>query len=308
MDPFAETRAQRVSDQWSERRPAPVYLAIPRKPSRKPWQTACLTLLLLFACLVFFGGIYLLAPFRTNILLLGIDRSPEGTDLSRTDTNILITVVPLQPYVGMLSIPRDLWVNVPGVGENRINTAHFFAENAEPGSGPRATMDTIQQNFGVEADSYVRVRFGGLQEVVDALGGVDLQLDSPTAGYPPGVHHLNGEQALAFVRDRSGTDDFFRMQHGQLFLTQILKQVVSPGSWPRLPSVLGALNRSVDTNVPLWQWPRLALAVLRAGSEGMDNRIISREMVTPFTTSGGAQVLRPNWDQINPVLMEMFGQ
>jgi len=143
VDPFAETRAQRVSDQWSERRPAPVYLAIPRKPSRKPWQTACLTLLLLFACLVFFGGIYLLAPFRTNILLLGIDRSPEGTDLSRTDTNILITVVPLQPYVGMLSIPRDLWVNVPGVGENRINTAHFFAENAEPGSGPRATMDTL---------------------------------------------------------------------------------------------------------------------------------------------------------------------
>jgi polyisoprenyl-teichoic acid--peptidoglycan teichoic acid transferase len=308
VDPLAQTRAQRVSDQWAERRPAPVYLTVPRKPSRRPWQTACLTLLLLLACLAFFSGVYFLAPLRTNVLLLGIDRAPDGTDLSRTDTNILVTIVPLQPYVGMLSIPRDLWVNVPGVGENRINTAHFFAENNEPGSGPYATMDTIRQNFGVDANYYVRIRFGGLQEVVDAIGGVELVLDSPTAGYPPGVHRLNGEQALAFVRDRSGTDDFFRMQHGQLFLTQMVEQMVSPASWPRFPGVLRALTAAVDTNIPLWQWPRLGLAVLRARSSGMDNRIISRDMVTPFTTSAGAQVLRPEWDRINPVLMEMFGQ
>jgi polyisoprenyl-teichoic acid--peptidoglycan teichoic acid transferase len=308
VDPLAETRAQRVSDQWTERRPAPVYMAVPRKPSRRPWQTACLTLLLLLACLFFFSGIYLLAPIRTNILLLGIDRAPDGTDLSRTDTNILVTIIPLQPYVGMLSIPRDLWVNVPGVGENRINTAHFFAENAAPGTGPQATIDTVQQNFGVDVSYYVRIRFDGLQEVVDALGGVDLELDSPTAGYPPGVHHLNGEQALAFVRDRSGTDDFFRMQHGQMFLTQMLKQLVSPASWPRLPGVILAINRSVDTNVPIWHWPRLGLALLRAGSGGIDNRIISRDLVTPFTTPAGAQVLRPEWDRINPVLFEMFGQ
>jgi LCP family protein required for cell wall assembly len=308
VDPLAETRAQRVSDQWEARRPAPVYLAVPRKPSRRPWQTACLTFFLLLACLFFFGAIYLLAPLRTNVLLLGIDRSPEGTDLSRTDTNILVTVVPLQPYIGMLSIPRDLWVSVPGIGENRINTAHFFAENAEPGSGPQAAMETVRQNFGVDVHYYVRIRFDGLQEVVDALGGVEIELESPTAGYPPGTHNLNGEQALAFVRDRSGTDDFFRMQHGQFFLTQVLRQVINPISWPRLPGVLLAINRSVDTDIPFWHWLRLAFALLRAGSDGIDSRIISRNMVTPFTTSAGAQVLRPEWDRINPVLLDMFGQ
>jgi polyisoprenyl-teichoic acid--peptidoglycan teichoic acid transferase len=307
VDPFAVTRAQRVSDQWAERRPEPVYLALPRKKPRRTWQTGCLVLLLLSACLLLFGGIYLLAPFRTNILLLGIDRSPEGTDMSRTDTNILVTVVPLQPYVGMLSIPRDLWVNVPGVGENRINTAHFFAENAEPGSGPYATLDTVRENFGIDVDYYVRIRFNGLQEVVEELGGVEIVLESPTAGYPPGVHTLNGEQALAFVRDRSGTDDFFRMQNGQLFLTQMLGQILNPVSWPRLPGVFRALNHSVDTDIPLWQWPRLGLALIRARSSGIDNRIISRDMVNPFTTSQGAQVLGPNWDRINPVLLEMFG-
>jgi LCP family protein required for cell wall assembly len=267
-----------------------------------------LLLLLTLAFAAFFGGVYLLAPLRTNVLLLGIDRPPEGTDLSRTDTNILLTVIPLRPYVGMLSIPRDLWVTVPGVGENRINTAHFFAENAEPGSGPQAALDTVRQNFGVDVDYYLRIRFDGFQELVDALGGVELALESPEAGYPAGVHHLNGDQALAFVRDRQGTDDFFRMEHGQLFLKQMISQLVGPRAWPRLPAVLAALVRSVDTNIPLWQWPRLGLALLRAGPDGVDSRVLSREMITPFTTSGGAQVLLPNWDLINPVVMEMFGQ
>jgi hypothetical protein len=98
------------------------------------------------------------------------------------------------------------------------------------------------------------------------------------------------------------------MQHGQLFLTQMLQQLISPTTWPRLPGVILALNRSVDTDIPIWHWPRLGVAVLGAGPGGIDNRIISRDMVTPFTTSAGAQVLRPEWDRINPVLLEMFGQ
>src|SRR5512143_2909425 len=95
-------------------------------------------------------GAYFLAPLRTNVLIMGIDRPPEGTAISRTDTLILMTVAPLKPYVGMLSIPRDLWVKIPGVGENRINTAHFFAEAQQKGAGPAAAMQTIRQNFGVD--------------------------------------------------------------------------------------------------------------------------------------------------------------
>jgi LCP family protein required for cell wall assembly len=253
-------------------------------------------------------GLYLLAPFRTNVLLLGIDRAPEGTALGRSDTIILTTFVPLEPYVGMLSVPRDLWVTIPGRGENRINAAHFFAESDRPGSGPDAAVETVRSNFGVDVDHYLRIRFDGFRRFVDALGGVEVTLSETMAGYEAGRHVLNGEQALAFVRNRQGTDDFFRLARGQLFLKAVFAQVLRPTTWPRLPGAALALFLAVDSDLPPWEWPRLGLTLLRAGPEGIDARTITHEMVHPFTTSGGAAVLAPDWTRINPVLMEMFGQ
>jgi anionic cell wall polymer biosynthesis LytR-Cps2A-Psr (LCP) family protein len=113
---------------------------------------------------------------------------------------------------------------------------------------------------------------------------------------------------LAFVRDRSGTDDFFRMSHGQLFLKAMVNLMIKPANWFRLLKAMPILITAVDTDLPLWLWPRLGLALLRAGPDGMDLRSISREMVQGFTTNQGAQVLAPDWYTINPVLMEMFGQ
>jgi LCP family protein required for cell wall assembly len=221
---------------------------------------------------------------------------------------ILTTVIPLQPYVGMLSIPRDLWVVIPGVGENRINTAHFFAEGQREDSGPAAAMETIRANFGVDVDYYVRIRFEGFADVVDAMGGLDIVLPEPMSGYQAGRHHLSGRKALALVRDRSGSDDFFRMERGQLFLRAVFNQMRSPRVWPRLPAALAALIEVVDTNVPVWQWPRLGFALLRAGPDGIDGRTINRDMVTGTITADGANVLLPNWDLINPVLLDMFDQ
>ena len=219
-----------------------------------------------------------------------------------------MTVAPLKPYVGMLSIPRDLWVKIPGVGENRINTAHFFAEAELAGSGPAAAAQTVAADFGVPVDYTVRIRFDGIQQVVDAMGGVDIDLPEATALYPAGRHHLDGKQALAFIRDRKNADDFFRMEHGQLFVKSFFRQMFSPVSWPRLPATLVAVLRSVDTTIPAWLWPRLGLAILRAGPAGIDSRTLDREMVRPFTTSSGAQVLLPLWDRINPLVDELFRQ
>jgi anionic cell wall polymer biosynthesis LytR-Cps2A-Psr (LCP) family protein len=160
----------------------------------------------------------------------------------------------------------------------------------------------------VDVSYYVRIRFEGFKDVVNALGGVDINLTEPMAGYPPGQYHLTGNKALAFVRNRQGSDDFFRMEQGQFLMKAILRQMLSPLSWPRIPAALIALGRATDTNLPIWQWPRLGLAILRAGPEGIDNRTITREMAAPFVTSEGAQVLLPDWARINPVLMEIFGQ
>jgi anionic cell wall polymer biosynthesis LytR-Cps2A-Psr (LCP) family protein len=168
-------------------------------------------------------------------------------------------------------------------------------------------VQTVVENFNIPLQYYLRVRFDAVLTIVDALGGVDLNLPDAMGGLEAGQHHLDGTQALAFIRDRKGTDDFFRMTQGQVMIKAMLRQMISPASWSRLPQVVGAVLASVDTNLPVWEWPRLGLAFLRAGLGGsIDNRTIQREMTTPTVTSGGASVLMPNWDLIHPYVQEMF--
>lgn len=252
---------------------------------------------------------YFLLPVRTDLLVLGIDRAPDGSAVARTDTMVLMSISPLKPVVKMLSIPRDLWVNIPGVGENRINTAHFFAEANQPGSGPAATLNVVESNFGVPVWLYVRLRFDAVVRIVDAMGGVTVDLPAQMGGLPAGKHHLDGKQALAFIRDRKGTDDFFRMKDGQLMIKAVALQALSPLTWLRAPLIANAVFSSVDTNLPPWLWPRIGLAFVRAAASGaIDNRTIQREMTTPTITSGGANVLMPNWDLIHPYVRDMFAQ
>jgi LCP family protein required for cell wall assembly len=240
--------------------------------------------------------------------LLGSDRRPGAGTSARSDTLILTTFVPSDPYVGMLSIPRDLWVEIPGRGPNRINAAYFLAEADRSGSGPRAAVETVRANFGVDVHAYLVLEFSGFVQFVDALGGVTIELDRPMGGYSAGRHHLDGTQALAFARDRMDGDDFFRMEHGQVLVRSLLRTAVSPLSWPRWPLALPALATAVRTDLSPLEWPRLGLALLRAGPGGIDSRIINRDMAHGFTTGAGAQVLAPDWSRINPVLLEMFGQ
>jgi len=278
------------------------------RPRRRTGPCGCFALVMLLPVLAAIL-LYFFFPTRTNILILGIDRAPEGTDASRTDTNIVLSINPLRPIVNMLSIPRDLWVNIPFEGENRINTAHFFAEAKDPGSGPRASMQTIRDNFGISLDYYVRIRFDGVKEIVNAMGGLTLELPEAMSGYEAGTHLLDGDQALAFVRDRSGTDDFFRMQRGQLAVKAMVKQSLQPSTWPKLPAAAIATMKTMDNNIPIWQMPRIGLAVVRSAlTNSINNKTVTREMVTPFTTSEGAMVLLPNWDLINPLVIELFGQ
>lgn len=277
----------------------PLKLERRRSPRRLPFWI----LLLGGTILAYFFG-----PFRANILLLGTDDSPDRGALGRTDTIILATVHPLRPYVGLLSIPRDLWVQVPGVGEQRINTAYFFAESNRPGSGPEAAMQTIRENFGVPVNHYALIHMPGVIATVDAIGGVDIELDEPMAGFPAGLHHFDGTTALVFIRERMSSSDFERMQRGQLLLLAVFRKLLLPAAWSHLPRFLFALTDTIDTNISLWDWPRLLFALLRTALFGIDSRTITRDMVTPFQTAGGAQVLAPNWDAINPMLAEMFGK
>ncbi len=287
-----------------------VYPAQQQRRPQKKRMGCCGCLPMIFILLIsgICMAVYLIAPLSSNILILGIDYTEPGSSLGRSDTIILTTIDPFEPYIGMLSIPRDLWVMIPGVGENRINTAHYFAEIQEKDSGPRAAMVTIETNFRVNVDNYIRIKFEGFREMVTAMGGVDIELSKPMAGYPPGKYHLKGRKALAFVRHRQNSDDFFRMENGQFMMKQVLLQLLNPINWPRLPAVIITFFNYVDTDIPTWLWPRLIFAILRTGPDGIDSRTINRDMTTPIITEAGANVLIPDWSRINPVIIEMFGQ
>jgi LCP family protein required for cell wall assembly len=296
-DPFAQTQPVERID------PLARFERAERRGKRIRRGLGCSVFILLALAVL---AIYFLAPGRTNLLVLGIDRAPEHTNMSRSDTIMLVTVVPIKPTVGLLSIPRDLWVAIPGQGENRINTIHFFAEIDHPGSGPATTARVVSDLFKVPVRYTLRLRFDGVRDIVNAMGGVDINLPEMMGGLEAGQHHLNGDQALTFVRDRKDTDDFFRTNQQRVFVEAVVRQMLKPVTWIRLPVVLAAVNRTVDTNIPAWQWPRLAFALLRTGRDGIDARPISREMVQPFVTSDGADVLLPLWDKINPLVDELF--
>lgn len=254
--------------------------------------------------LVLFVLVYFLAPISSRFVLLGIDRAPEATQAGRSDTIQVFSINPLLPTVKLLSIPRDLWVTIPGYGENRINTAHFFAEAAQPGSGPQQTLRTIEENFSFRIRYFVRLNLNNFPGLIDSLGGITVEIPQPMAGYPAGSHRLNGEQAMAFVRSRSDGDDFFRMNQAQFFIRSFTREMLNPAVWLRLPNIIPAAILAVDTNLPIWLWPRLGLALLRASFTGVDTYAINRSMVTPTVTSEGAQVLLPNWPEINELVRQ----
>ena len=316
--------------------PRPPYPSLvtsrPRSPYRPIVQFTAGYLLGLFGgAVLIVAALWLFPPPRTNILLLGLDRRPdEKTYVSRTDTMILMTINPAQrtsesrpgPYVGMLSIPRDLFLTLPDGNQNRINTAHFFAEAEAPGSGPEAAMQTVRSNFGVDVPHYVRIDLVGFVKIVDAVGGIEVDVPNPlidneyptytygvtTVEFAAGPQHMDGERALAYARIRHGSSDFQRAERQQLVIQALMARLMQPSAWGRLPALLGAIGSSVDTDLTPLELARLAPTVLRVGPSGLDRRVIEGDMVQPYTTEGGGAVQLPVWEKINPVLIEMFGQ
>ena len=279
-------------------------------------------LALLLCCLgviLVFGSVYLLGE-RVNVLLLGLDRRPGEGDAVRADTIMVVSASARVPEIGLLSIPRDLYLLIPGQGENRINTAHIFGELDTPGGGPGRTAGAITQNFGVELDGWVRVDFDGFTAVVDALGGVEIDVPRaiadtayPTEDYgimtvtiPAGLQKMNGERALQYARSRHGSSDFDRAERQQLVVQAMLRKLPQPSTWPRLPALLRAFKGTVETDLSLLQLARLGVAALRVGPDAMDRLVIDQDLVEPFVTPAGAAVLLPRWELVRPLVGQIL--
>lgn len=300
-------------------------------PAERPRRRGCLSCLLLvlnlFLPVVVGLAVAGYALFhltgnlpRTNVLILGLDRRPNQTTVVRADTMILATVYPAGPRVALLSIPRDLYVDIPGYGAGRINSAHFWGENEFEGGGPALSKQTVEHNFGVPVHHTVRVDFEGFRAIVDAVGGIDLVVERPivddaypTEDYrtmrieiPAGPQHMDGETALRYARSRHSSSDFDRAERQQQVLVALARRMLKPEVWPQLPAAYRAVTAHVDTDLSLQDLLLLAPTLTRVGPDGIERRVIDRDMTESWTTPAGGAVLRPRWEAIGPLIQELF--
>jgi len=215
-----------------------------------------------------------------NLLIMGIDlpdAGPENADSlfsGRSDTMFLVRVNPDDSTVGMLSIPRDTQVDIPGEGIAKINHANFAG-------GPELVAETIQTNLGpVPVDRYVRVSTESLRELVDLLGGVEVNVpqrmvyQDMTQGLnidlEPGWQTLNGDQAEQFARFRSdGNGDIGRVQRQQMLMKALRERLTHPTVIPRLPQVMRVMMRHIDTNLTLEEILALANVAMEVDPENL---------------------------------------
>ncbi len=263
---------------------------------------------------------------RVNVLLMGIDQR-EGEDGPwRTDTMLVLTLDPVTMTGGMLSIPRDLWVPIPGYEEGRINTAHYLGEIDDyPGGGPALAVKTVQYNLGVTIHHYARVNFTAFEEIVDMIGGVDIYVEEeindpayPDENYgydplyiPAGEQHFDGEMALKYARTRhSGGGDFDRAKRQQQVLMAIFKKVTRLDMLPQLaskaPDLWRTLQDSIATNLSLEQIIALARLASQVEPENIEHDVIDEDYTQFWTTPEEQQVLIPVREKMRELRDKIF--
>lgn len=263
---------------------------------------------------------------RVTILVMGIDRR-QGEDEKGylTDTMMLVTMDPAARTAAMLSIPRDLWVTIPGYGEDTINTANRTGDYYDyPGGGPALAVKTVEYNIGVTVNYYVRLDFTAFETFIDTIGGIDVynetEIDDPnypngSYGFEPfflpaGPHHLNGHDALRYARTRHGNSDIDRAARQQQVAMAVRERVLSLNMLPSLvlgaPNLMRTLNDSIWTNLSLEQMISLALLAQDIPRENIQSGVIDFRYVLDYTTPEGRQVLVPLRDKIRVLRDELF--
>ena len=252
---------------------------------------------------------------RVNILVLGIDQRPGEEGAFRTDTMLVLTIDPVTKTGGMLSIPRDLWVPIPGYGVGRINTAHVLGDIDDyPGGGPALAVKTVENNLGIPIHYYARVDFHAFVELVDRIGGIDMyveeEIDDPIYpshdpadpyGYEPlhieaGQQHFDGETALKYARTRhSAGGDFDRAERQQQVLRAVFGKVTQLNMLPTLlaqaPQMWGLLRESVMTDLTLDEIVALARLASQVQTEDIAFAVIDEQYTIFHETDDGQQVL-----------------
>jgi polyisoprenyl-teichoic acid--peptidoglycan teichoic acid transferase len=238
-----------------------------------------------------------------DVLVLGVDKrtGPEGDGSSRSDTMMLVRVTPATGDVKLLSVPRDLYVEIEPGERDKINSAYAYGGVDQA----RSVMEGIT---GVTVDNYVIVDFEGFREVIDVIGGVKVDVGHDV--FPEkwhmgeGVQRLGGRKALFYARYR-GTPraDLDRIDHQQKLLAALRRQAFRWNTVTKMPGIIKTTNENVDTDLGIWHAVPLARALILHGRDG---DLSSSELQGyPTTLDDGTQVLVPEEDA-NEAILQAF--
>ena len=249
-------------------------------------------------------------PF--TVMIVGLDIRPTQEGPARTDSILLLRIDGDNNRAGVLSIPRDTLMRVSladgGTVEDRVNTAFVYNWSQDDGSqAPAALAQTIEANLGLRVDYYLVFDQRAAADIVDAAGGVtvvvrqafgqenysDDDVNVVPQFFPEGKQHLSGYQAVAYGRIREGSSDFDRIRRQQQVAEGLVAQLSSPANMWRLPGVLSASRRDVETNLSLRQSAGVFVLLKRIGTDRIVTRSLGDAAVSCSRCSGALLQLLP---------------
>lgn len=239
-----------------------------------------------------------------NILVLGSDQYAP-TQAYRTDVILIVSVNWTTQTVNLLSIPRDLYVYIPGWGMDRINTAELHQTQTNQTNHRLGLLaETIEYNLGLRIDHIARIDFEGFEAVVDLFGGVTVPIDCPVSGYQPvgdgswepftlepGLRILDGNMSLWYVRQRMDSSDFDRNRRQQIVLRALWRKVVTSNLAAQLPELWGALSQFVETDVTLDQALLYIPLLTNLNASKIESHFLGLDEVNLGQSPSGASVL-----------------
>jgi polyisoprenyl-teichoic acid--peptidoglycan teichoic acid transferase len=267
---------------------------------------------------------------RITVLLVGVDFAP-GRDHHLTDTMMIATLDPRTGEGAMVSVPRDLY-GVPlgqgGTWHAKLNSLMSRAESDPtnfPMGGPAALKAAIGELLGTRIHYFAAIDIDGMRQVIDTIGGITVTVEravhdpryadeiAGTRGFSiqPGVQHMNGQVAMAFIRSRQGVgdSDFTRAERQQQVLTAIARKLTAGNLLVTLPGLLDAVRDNVSTDVPSRRIPDIAAEVQTADLGSLERIVLAPpEYVTPDPHSAEGYVLHPNFEAIRELAERIFGK
>ena len=264
---------------------------------------------------------------RVTIMVIGLDFRDweEVQGAPRSDTMLLLTIDPVGKTAGMLSVPRDMWVNIPGFGYSKINNAYSFGEQYHlPGGGPGLAMKTVENFLGIDIQYFTQVDFTTFEKMIDTIGGVCLTVSEKiTVGrtyehqaiLEPGYQCLDGKSTLGYARTRYPEGgDVARAARQQQVILAIRDKVINPANFlaliSQVPTLYAELSAGINTNLSMNDAMRLAVLAKDIPLESIQNDVIDYTMMQPgSTTLDGikADILRPYPDKIRELVDTIFG-